>query len=65
MLVHLLDGAKALVLAEDEDEDEEEEYNTSRNQGPDGTKSKQRRKFYSKLARWAITDDSGIWMLPK
>jgi hypothetical protein len=38
MLARLLDGAKAL-LAEDEDD----EYYTSRNQGPDGTKRKQRR----------------------
>ena len=59
MLARLLDGAKALLA-----EDEEEEYNTSRNQGPDRTKRNRRRKSYSKLARWAATDDSRIWMLP-
>jgi hypothetical protein len=60
MLARLLDGAKTL-LADEKDE----AYDTSRNQGPGGTKTKQRRKSYSKLARWAITDDSRIWMLPR
>ena len=60
MLARLLDGAK-LLLADEEDE----EYDTSRNQGPGGTKIKQRRRSYSKLARWAVTDDIRIWMLPK
>ena len=35
MLACLLNGAKTLLADE-----EEEEYNTSRNQGPDGTKTK-------------------------
>ena len=60
MLACLLDGAK-LLLADEEDE----EYDTSRSQGPGRTKTKQRRKSYSKLARWDITDDSRIWMVPK
>ena len=61
ILARLLDGAKVL-LAEDEDEGY---TNTIRNQGHDGTKGKQRRKSYSNLARWAITDNSRILMFPK
>jgi hypothetical protein len=60
MLARLLDGTK-ILLADEEDE----EYDTSRNQGPGGRKTKQRRKSYSKLARWDVTDDSMIWMVPK
>ena len=60
MLARLLYGAKGLLADE-----EEEDYYTSRNQGPDGTKTKQRRTSYSKLARWDITDDSRIWVVLK
>jgi hypothetical protein len=60
MQAHLLDGAKLLLVDE-----EDEEYDTSRNEGPGRRKTKQRRKSYSKLARWDVTDNSRIWMVPK